>query len=188
MEITPEFIREVQAKATLLLSREQLMAAFDRMAVEMTEKLADKNPLFLVVMNGGLFCASEMLLRLNFPLQMDYVQATRYCGKTHGSTIQWKKEPGQSVKDRVIVIVDDILDGGLTLQAVIDYCYGEGAKEVYTAVMLDKPDARMVDVLKKADFTGLAIENKYVYGFGLDYHEYLRNIPAIYAVAPEHMI
>lgn len=188
MEVTPAFIREVQAKARLLISRAEIMAAFDRLAIEMKAKLADKNPLFLVVMNGGLFCASEMLLRLDFPLQMDYVQATRYSGTTHGSTIQWKKEPGQSVKDRVIVIVDDILDGGLTLQAVIDYCYGEGAKEVYTAVMLDKPTARMPNVLKRADFTGLAIENKYVYGFGLDYHEYLRNIPEIYAVAEQHMI
>lgn len=188
MEITPAFIREVQNKATKLITHEQLQHAFDRMAVEITEKLADKDPLFLVIMNGALFCAAEIMRRLNFPMQMDYVQATRYCGKTHGSTIQWKKEPGTSVKNRVVVIIDDILDGGLTFQAVIDYCYGEGAKEVYTAVMLDKPTARLPNVLKSADFTGIAIENKFVYGCGLDYYEYLRNVPDIYVVAPEHML
>ncbi len=189
-QITPTFIREVQKKATLLVSEQELTQAFDQLADDMTSVLADKNPVFLTVMNGGLMTMSELAKRLNFPAVMDYIHASRYQGETTGgSSIHWKREPSQKlIEGRCVVIVDDVLDGGITLSAIIDYCQGNGAREVYTAVMLDKPEGRESGALAKADFTGLEIENRYVYGFGLDYHEYLRNVPAIYAVAEEHMI
>ncbi len=186
-DITPQFIREVHAKATLLYSLTELQAALDHLAEKMQAELEYKNPVFLTVMNGGLFVASELGLRLNFPLQMDYIHATRYEGIT-GASIHWKREPSIPLVDRTVVIVDDILDGGITLKAISDYCYGQGATKVYTAVLMDKINARLPEGLHEADFTGLQEPNNaYVYGYGLDYHGYLRNIPAIYAVAPEHM-
>ena len=187
--ISPEFIREVEAHATLLFSKNEIDAGLMRMTDRMREVLQDQNPIILTVMNGGLFVASEVCLRLNFPLEMDYIHATRYQGEVTGSSIHWKHEPSITLDGRVVVIVDDILDGGLTLQAVTDYCRGRGASKVYTAVLMDKINARLPEGLAHPDFVALEEgENHYVYGFGLDYHGYLRNIPAIYRVAPQHMI
>lgn len=187
-EITPDFIREVQAKASLLYSHEEIKKALDQMAVQMEKVLENQNPIFLTVMNGGLFLASELCLRLQFPLQMDYIHATRYHGEVTGASIHWKREPSLPLEGRVIVVLDDILDGGITLKAITDYCHGRGAASVYTAVLMDKINARLPEGTSHADFTGIKEkEHAYVYGFGLDYHDYLRNIPAIYSVAPEHM-
>jgi len=85
-----------------------------------------------------------------------------------------------------VVIVDDILDTGLTLQAVVDSCLAEGADKIYCAVLVDKMGARKPNGLVAADFVGLRVDNYYVFGYGLDYKEYLRNAPGIYAVAPEY--
>ncbi len=186
--ITPALIAQVEATATLLYSTEEIKAGLDAMAALMEKELAHQNPIFLTVMNGGLFVASELCLRLNFPLQMDYVHATRYHGEVTGASIHWKREPSLPIEDRVIVIVDDILDGGLTLKAIQDYCEGRGARKVYTAVLMDKVNARIEGGLPHPDFAAINDPNNhYVYGFGLDYHDYLRNIPAIYSVAKEYM-
>ncbi len=186
--ITPELIREVQAHSTLLYSETEVIQAIDNMAMIMQKELENTNPIILTVMNGGLFLASELCLRLHFPLQMDYIHATRYHGEVSGASIHWKREPSLPLKDRIVVVLDDILDGGITLKAITDYCHGKGAKKIYTAVLMDKINARLPEGLVKADFTGIEEKNNaYVYGFGLDYHNYLRNIPAIYVVAPQHM-
>lgn len=188
-EITPEFIREVQAHATLLYSEADIHLAIDHMATEMQRELVFQNPIFLTVMNGGLFIASELCLRLHFPLQMDYIHATRYQGEVTGASLHWKREPSLSLENRVVVVVDDILDGGITLKAIQDYCIGRGAEKVYTAVLMDKEKARLAEGLAHADFVGIRDQgHHYVYGFGLDYHDYLRNIPAIYSVAAQHML
>ncbi|MDF2690878.1 MAG: hypoxanthine-guanine phosphoribosyltransferase [Gammaproteobacteria bacterium] len=186
--ITPAFLKEVYEKATLLFSKEELKAALDKMAAKMELELKEQNPVMLTVMNGGLITASELALRLNFPMQMDYIHATRYTGETTGgASVHWKKEPSLDLENRSVIIVDDILDGGLTLSAIVEYCEGRGAKRVYTAVLLDKTEARHAGALEKADFTALEVANDYVFGYGLDYHEYLRNYPEIYKVAKEHM-
>jgi len=186
--ITPDYINLVYRSATCLFSKQEVMQAIDTMAHTMEAELKDQNPVMLTVMNGGLITTSELALRLNFPMQMDYVHATRYTGETTGgASVHWKHEPSIDLEGRVVVVVDDILDGGLTLSAIIEYCEGRQAKKVYTAVLLDKTEARQPGALAKADFTGLAVANEYVFGFGLDYHEYLRNIPGIYKVAKEHM-
>ena len=181
-------VKAVQQSAELLVSLETLYAGFDRMAQAMHEELADQDPLFLCVMNGGLLATAELLKRVHFPLQCDYIHATRYRGKTSGSaSLHWKHFPATDVKNRVVVIVDDILDGGVTLAAIVDYCEAKKAKKVYTAVMLDKPAGRTKNGLQKANFVGVEIPDRFVFGFGLDYYDYLRNVPGIYAVADEHL-
>lgn len=184
----PKFIQEVFDSATLLMSKDDIMAAFDKMAAEATPVLKDKNPVLLCVMNGGLMTMSELAMRLNFPLQMDYLHATRYDGETSGGRkVFWRREPSVDLTGRCVVIVDDILDGGITLKAIKEFCQSEGAAEIYSAVMLDKPDARDEHGEAHADFVGAEIGNEYVFGFGLDYKEYLRNVPGIYVVHPDHM-
>ncbi len=182
----PAKIREVYKKATCIYTKEEIDAALDKMAVAIHEKLSHSNPIFLCVVIGGIIPMGNLLPRLDFPLEVDYVHVTRYRGEIVGKDIQWKVKPSCSLSGRTVVIVDDILDGGLTLQAIIDYCHDQAAAHVYTAVLADKVDARISGGVQSADFCGLELDNHYVFGFGLDYKEYLRNAPGIYRVAPEH--
>lgn len=180
-KITPQEASRVLAEADQLYSPADIHSALDSMAAAITERLADKNPLALCVMNGGLIFAGQLLTRLNFPLQVDYLHATRYRGDTSGGELHWLAHPTFPLKDRTLLILDDILDEGLTLQSILRACYNEGAKEVYSAVLVQKKHERCVSELH-ADFVGLEVEDRYVFGCGMDYHDYHRNLPGIYAV------
>lgn len=179
-------IQAVLDKAECLFDLKEVEDGLDRMAKGITEKLADKNPLIICVMVGALIPTGHLLTRLHFPLEVDYIHVTRYRGTTRGGDLHWMVEPRQSLKDRSVLVVDDIMDGGLTLSAIFDYCRQAGAKEVYSAVMVNKLRAREPGVEFEPDFVGLNTEDRYLFGFGLDYEEYLRNAPGIYAVAEEH--
>lgn len=185
-QILPDDIREVFSKATCIYSKSQVESALDKMASDISRSLADSNPIFLCVVIGGIIPMGNLLSRVDFPLEMDYVHATRYKSGTRGKDIEWLVKPRCNMKDRTVVIVDDILDGGITLQEIVNYCKERGAKEVLTAVLVDKKDARLPDGLRKADFSGLEADNHYLFGYGMDYKGYLRNAPGIYMVAPEH--
>lgn len=182
----PTQILEVYAKARCLYSKEQVEAALDQMAHEISVKLAHTNPILLCLVVGGIVPLGNLLPRLDFPLEVDYVHATRYGGNTSGSELVWKAKPTRSVDGRTVIVVDDILDGGLTLAAIVEDCRKRGAAEVYSAVLVDKEHPREAGGLARADFTGLVVEDLYVFGYGMDYKEYLRNAPGIYAIAPEH--
>lgn len=174
--------QEIIAKAECLYNTEEVLQAIDNIAAQMTSKLADQNPIILSVMTGAMIFTGHLAVRLNFPLEMDYIHATRYRGAMRGGDLHWLVEPRLDLKDRTIVIVDDILDGGLTLAAIIDYCQQYKAKAVYTAVLVDKKRVREPGVNFKPDFVGVETEDKFLFGFGLDYEEYFRNAPGIYAV------
>lgn len=182
----PEKIREVYAKATCLHTREEVEAALDKMAQEIHDKLENSNPVLLCVMVGAVVPAGHLLTRLDFPLEVDYVHATRYQSGLQGGEIKWRAEPKTDLKDRTVIVLDDVLDGGVTLAAVVDYCKAKQAEAVYTAVLVDKDHPRESGGLEQADFTGIKTVDRYIIGYGLDYKEYLRNVPGIYAVAPEH--
>ncbi|MCH9643990.1 MAG: hypoxanthine-guanine phosphoribosyltransferase [Gammaproteobacteria bacterium] len=184
--LLPDDIRQVFAKSTCLYTKNQVDAALDKMATEISYKLSNANPVFLCVVVGGIVALGNLLPRLDFPLEVDYVHATRYRNDLVGQDIQWKVKPNCSMKGRTIVVVDDILDGGVTLDAIVKYCATEGAKEIFTAVLVDKHEARLPEGVETADFTGLRVDNHYVFGYGMDYKGYLRNAPGIYVVAPEH--
>jgi hypoxanthine phosphoribosyltransferase len=181
-----ERIREVYSKATCIFTKKDVDAALDKMADEITAKVSNSSPIFICVLLGGIVPLGNLLPRLNFPLELDYAHATRYNGKTHGGEITWRAQPRSNLTNRTIVIVDDILDGGITLAAIKNYCLEQGAKEVFTAVLIDKQKSREPNALQDVDFKGLIVDDKFIFGYGLDYEEYLRNIPGIYAVAPEH--
>lgn len=183
----PDDIQEIFARSTCLYSREQVDEALDRMAANISKVLQDQNPLFLCVVVGGIVPLGNLLPRLDFPLEVDYIHATRYRGEMSGGELHWKAKPSTSLEGRTILVVDDILDSGITLHEVIEYCKAEGAAAVYSAVLVDKQHARQPEGLQKADFTGLMVGNQFVFGYGMDYKEYLRNAPGIFAVAPEHM-
>ena len=186
MAASLEKIHDVIEKSTLLYTAQEIEKAMDKMALEIEEKLTDSNLLCITVMIGGLIPTGSLLRRLHFPMEMDYVHATRYTGKTRGAELTWLVKPQKSLKDRTVLIVDDILDGGVTLAGIVEYCKAQGAKEVYTAVLIDKQRERPANAVQKADFSALEVENKFIYGYGMDYSEYLRNAPGIYSVAKEH--
>ncbi len=185
-EELPAKIRAVMESAICLYTTEDIEQALDRMAKEIHAEMKDKNPILLSVMIGAMIPVGNLLPRLDFPLEVDYVHATRYRGGLSGGDIHWKATPRANLKDRVVLVVDDVLDGGVTLAAIMEYCRKQGAKKVYSAVLVEKENTRVEGGLIDADFVGLKTGDRYIFGYGLDYKEYLRNAPGIYAVAPEH--
>jgi hypoxanthine phosphoribosyltransferase len=182
----PSKIKDVYEHSTCLYTTNEVEAALDRMAIKINDALKDKNPVILCVMVGGLVPLGNLLPRLNFPLEVDYIHATRYSGEITGGEVHWKVRPSINLKNRVVLIVDDILDGGITLAAIMEEIEAIGASEVYSAVLVDKYCKRVENGLKNADFVGLEVEDHYIFGYGMDYNEYLRNAPGIFVVDPEH--
>lgn len=178
-----QHIRHTLAHAERIYSEQDIEAAYDRMAAAITSRLGDSNPLVLCVMVGGLIPAGQLLPRLLFPLQIDYLHATRYQDTTRGGDLNWIVRPRHSLEDRVVLLIDDILDEGITLAALCDACHTAGAREVHTAVLLDKVHDRKNGL--KATFTGLEVQDRYVFGCGMDYQGYWRNLPGIYAIPAE---
>lgn len=173
-------IETVRAEADCLFTDRQIDAALDNMAAAISKRLAGHNPIILSVLIGGIMPTSELLKRLDFPLQLDYVHASRYLEKTSGGTLHWLRAPGE-LGNRSVLVIDDILDEGHTLKAIAEACREAGAAEVLTAVLVDKQVDRD-EGLSHADFTGVSIPNRYVFGCGMDYKGYLRNLHGIYAV------
>ncbi len=167
-------------EADCLFTDTQVQTALDNMAQTITTKLENHNPLVLCVMTGGIIPAGHLLTRLNFPLQIDYIHATRYRGETSGSHLQWLVRPTHSIRGREVLIVDDIYDEGVTLSEIVEYCWAEGASEVYIAVLINKLHDHKHPL--NVDFVGLETPDRYLFGYGMDYKDYLRNAPGIYAV------
>lgn len=172
-------IERVAAEADCLYPEAAVEAALDRMAQEITALLADRNPVLLCVLNGGILPMGRLAVRLRFPLEMDSIQAGRYQGETRGTEMRWRLQPGISLQGRTVLIVDDVLDEGITLAEIRAFCLAQGAAAVYAAVLVEKELGR--EKPSKADFIGLHAENRYLFGYGMDYKGYLRNWPGIYA-------
>jgi hypoxanthine phosphoribosyltransferase len=179
--ITPEQALAVLRKAELLVTPAEAQAALDRLASLVTARLEQRNPLALMVMNGAFIPAAHLLSRLQFPLQVGYLHATRYRSGTQGGEIDWIARPPAAVKGRVVLVIDDIFDEGDTLKAIIDEIGRQGAREIYSVVLVNKQHDRKVAGLT-VDFIGLEVPDRYVFGCGMDYKEYWRQLPGIYAI------
>lgn len=173
-------INTVMKEADCLFTAEQVQQAMDDMAEKISQQLSNSNPVFLAVVSGAMVPIGHLFTRLNFPLELDYIHATRYDGEIRGTELKWLVEPRIDFKNRTIVIVDDILDEGYTLEAIIQYCKDNGASEVKSAVLVEKEHDRGVTV--EVDFIGIKVPDRYVFGYGMDYKGYLRNANGIYAV------
>ena len=166
--------------AELIASAEAVQATLDRLAKEIARDVGDTFPLVLAVMGGAVVFAGQLLPRLEFPLEFDYLHITRYRGKTSGGAIEWRVLPGKNVVGRTVLVLDDILDEGATLAAVRDKLLELGAAKVLAAVLTDKQN----DLAKpiRADYVGLNVPDRYVFGCGMDVYGLWRNLPAIYAL------
>jgi hypoxanthine phosphoribosyltransferase len=174
-----EEVRRVAAEAECLYDKPAVDTAFDRMAEAIAGKLRDRNPLLLCVLNGGIFPTAELALRLRFPLEVDSIKAGRYQGDTAGTRMRWMLAPGTPLAGRLVLVVDDVLDEGITLAEIRRYCLEQGAAQVLLAVLVDKRLNR--DKPCRADFVGLETEDRYLFGYGMDYKNHLRHWPGIFA-------
>jgi hypoxanthine phosphoribosyltransferase len=176
----PEQAWKTLDSADLLYSEAQVRAAIGRMAGDISAALEHRHPLVLAVMGGSVFFAGNLLPLLRFPLEFDTIHASRYGDATSGGRVVWKVEPGENVRDRTVLVLDDILDGGQTLAAIRERIVARGAAAFYCAVLTEKDTGQPKPIA--ADFTGLHLPNRYVFGCGMDVSGAWRNLPAIYAV------
>jgi hypoxanthine phosphoribosyltransferase len=179
MKLSPEVYAGVAERAELLVTPAAMSQAVDRMAVAITHRLAGTDPLVLCVLTGGLVATGLLLPRLPFQLRLDYVHATRYRGGTRGGELTWHYRPSDAIRGEQVLIVDDILDEGVTLEQVARACVEDGAVGVHTAVLVAKRRAHR----READFVGVEVPDRYLFGFGLDYRGYFRNAAGVFAVA-----
>jgi len=181
--ITTEQAIAVKTHADRLYSVAQIEAAIQAMAEAVTHDLEGHDPVVMCIMNGGLVLTGILLPQLDFALRTDYLHATRYRGRTFGTDLEWRKHHELDLSGEHVLVVDDILDEGRTLHAICDHCRKQGASEVRSAVLVRKDRPRELDVC--ADYVGLEVPDRYVFGFGMDYKGYWRNAPGIFAVAAQ---
>ena len=167
-------------QSELIHSAKQVQDAITRLGQEIAQELGDKQPVVICVMGGGVVFAGQLLTELTFPLELDYVHASRYQNTTVGKTLHWQSMPKLDLSNRTVLLIDDILDEGITLKEIQAKCLELGAKAVYCAVLVEK----MLNHEKpiKADFVGLMVPDRYVFGYGMDAYGWWRNLGAIHAL------
>jgi hypoxanthine phosphoribosyltransferase len=175
--------QEILQAAELLCPADAVARAVRRVAAEITAELAATNPLVLSVMSGAVVFTGQLLPLLGFPLDIDYVHLTRYGDATVGGRTEWKMFPAAKIADRVVLVVDDILDEGHTLAEIRRRVLEAGASRFCAAVFADKAIGRTKPIT--ADFVGLTLPDRYVFGFGMDVRGAWRNLPAVYAMKQE---
>ncbi len=174
---------------TILTEAEQIYApaevtrAIEVIAKAISDAVQNEFPLVLSVMGGAVVFSGQLLPMLRFPLEFDAIHVTRYGSSIQGGELEWRVLPKQSVAGRTVLVLDDILDQGHTLAAIRDKMLGLGAKRFLSAVLVDKEIGR--DKPIHADFVGLIVPNRYVFGCGMDVRGAWRNLPAIYALKSE---
>lgn len=180
---SPPPLSEALKSADLLHDRATLLRAIERIGREITRDFEGKGitPLFTTVMNGGLIFAGHLALAIPIDMEFDYVHATRYRGDTRGGKVAWLKAPHVPMLNRHVLLIDDILDEGHTLAGVRDHCLAQGAASVRTAVLANKLHDRRVPNMT-AEYIGVEVPDRYVFGFGMDYYEQGRNLDGIYAI------
>lgn len=179
----PSAALAARSRAEMLVSAEDVQRAVDRVAVRVALTLHADNPLVLVVMHGGLPYAGELLKRLSFPLELGYVHVSRYRGATSGSSLRWHSQPEYDLAGRAVLLVDDVFDQGETLSALCAWAGRAGARRVLTTVLVDKQVGMQRPLT--VDYTALTCPDRYLFGCGMDFLGYWRNLPAIYALPPD---
>lgn len=176
----PPEAQQLLDNAECVASADTVQAVINRLAGDISHRLAGEFPLVLAVMGGAVVFAGQLLTRLNFPLEFDYLHVTRYRGTTQGGAMEWRVLPGQNVVGRNVLVLDDILDEGETLAAIRDKLLHMGATRVWSAVLTNKDNGLAKPI--QADFVGMDVPNRYVFGCGMDAYGLWRNLPAIYAL------
>ena len=176
-----EEAKEIFKHSTLLADLADISEATEKIAQDISCELRQSFPIVVAVMNGGLLPLGLILTKLDFPLETDYVHPTRYDNSIQGGELKWVRKPPTYFADRTILLVDDVLDLGKTLEETVKECLLVGAKKVFTSVLIEK-DVPRREGLSKSDFCGLKLPNRYLFGCGMDYKKRYRNAPGIFAL------
>lgn len=175
-------LRQVLADADCLADEAAVQRAIAAIAEKLSADVGRLLPVILCVMKGGLVFSGHLLPKLDFPFSFDYVHATRYSDGTNGGEIVWKAAPTMPLAGRHVVLLDDILDVGATLDAIASDCLRRGAVSVRTVVLVEKLHERKIRPGIKADYACLTMPDRYLFGYGMDYQGWWRNAPGIYAL------
>ena len=162
--------------------RSQVLQAINTLTEKITSDYHNKNPLVLCLMNGGLFLTAELTQRLDFPLRLDYLHATRYRGETTGKDLQWLKMPTFNLANEHVLIIDDVYDEGITLKEVVEKLSKQSPASIKSLVLVDKKHERKPKGFS-VDYIGLVLKDKYLFGCGMDYLGHWRHLPQIYAIS-----
>ena len=175
-------LQQVLQQAELVFDTADIDSAIDKLVQRLTERLGDAAPLVLCVMQGGLMFTGKIMPLLPLNAEFDYIHATRYGNNTTGNALEWLAYPKKKLENRTVLILDDILDEGYTLAAIEHYCRQQGAKDVISAVLLQKRHGRLKPAMS-CEYVALEVDDRYVFGYGMDYKGKLRHLNKIYAIS-----
>ncbi len=176
----PDLARRAHTEGERLFTRKEVERAVDQLAVRLTVEFAEADPLLICVLNGGLPFTGALMQRLQFPLTLSYVHVGRYGDRTRGGELSWHAQPQAELDGRTVLLIDDILDEGVTVDALKRWCHEAGARDVRSVVLLDK--SVTLTGTSRADYAALDCPDRYVFGWGMDVEGYWRNLPDIYAL------
>lgn len=169
----------------VLISQQQLQSRITEMAEQVSADYAGKNPVFVGVLKGVVMFFGDFVQQISVPCQIDFMCISSYSGTDSTGKMQVKMDLSTDIRDRHVVIVEDIFDTGNSLSYTYDYLLAMKPASLKIVTLLDKPDRRKPGVTVKADYTGFVVPNEFVVGYGMDYNEYYRNLPYIGILKPE---
>lgn len=163
----------------ILFSEEDIRNRIEKLGAELTQDYKNKNLLVVSLLRGSFIFCADLIRNMDLELEVDFLTTASYGHEEKsGGEVKIISDLRSQVEGRDILIVDDIIDSGHTLKSVIEYINSKNPKSLKTCVLLDKPSRREVDV--EADYTGFKIEDVFIVGYGLNYGDYMRNIPYIF--------
>jgi hypoxanthine phosphoribosyltransferase len=167
-------------KFALSIPEAEILAAVHRVAEDINRDIADKNPLFICVLNGAFMFAGDLMKTINFPCEITFIKLSSYDGLYTSGTVKEIIGLNESVVGRNVVVVEDIVDTGITMERILESLRAKGASDIRVATFLQKPDALQRDIT--VDYVAMKIPNDFIVGYGLDYDGYGRNLKDIYTV------
>ena len=165
---------------TPFIPEERILKEVARVASEINRYLEGTNPLFLSVLNGAFMFAADLMRNLTIPSEISFVKLASYAGTSSTGKVKELVGLNDNIEGRTVVIVEDIVDTGITMDKILTSLQAKGANEIYVATFLQKPAALKRDV--RVDYVAMKIPNEFIVGYGLDYDGYGRNLKDIYTV------
>ncbi len=175
-----ERVKVLDKEFELSISEKEILKAVDEVANRINKDLEGKNPLFVCILNGSFMFASDLMKRLTIPCEISFVKLSSYEGTGSTGNVKHLIGLNENIEGRTIVLIEDIVDTGLTIKNIIEQVKGMGPSDVRVATMLFKPDACKEELV--LNYTGINIPNDFIVGYGLDYDGFGRNLRNIYTV------
>ena len=169
----------------ILISSEQIQNRIQELGKELLRDYADKTPVFVGVLKGVVVFYADMIRAFDAPCQLDFMWVSSYHGTQSTGSMIVRKDVSENLAGRHVVVLEDILDTGRSLQFVCEHLRAKGVASLKICTLLDKPEGRLPDINIQADYVGFTVPNEFVVGYGLDFNEHYRNLPYVGVLKPE---